>query len=395
MSWREQMQKGSFRGVPFYTIKSDGQIGRRTVTHEYPNKNEAFVEDLGLKVRSFSLDIFVIGDNYFAERDALEAAFELAGSGELVHPWRGRMTVSVTDCRTSEGIDQGGRQGWSVTFTQTGVNTQPSVRPDTQAIVSTAADNAITAVATDFTDMFTVDKLPEFVEADALTQFKTQMDNVLAQAKSMLPDMTILPAFTANAASLLSIATQLMRLPTNLATEFTSQIGAVLGLADSPLMAFNGLLNLFGSAPQAVNRTTPSRIQQDDNRTALVALTRRTAIIEAARSSALIDFNNRTEALNTRDAVVAAIETEQLTASDEVFNTLADLRTAVVNDIDTRANDLALLITVTPQATLPATILAYRIYGDASRDAEIISRNNIAHPLFVAGGQPLQVLTDD
>jgi hypothetical protein len=243
--------------------------------------------------------------------------------------------------------------------------------------------------------MFTVDKLPEFVEADALTQFKTQMDNVLAQAKSMLPDMTILPAFTANAASLLSIATQLMRLPTNLATEFTSQIGAVLGLADSPLMAFNGLLNLFGSAPQAVNRTTPSRIQQDDNRTALVALTRRTAIIEAARSSALIDFNNRTEALNTRDAVVAAIETEQLTASDEVFNTLADLRTAVVNDIDTRANDLALLITVTPQATLPATILAYRIYGDASRDAEIISRNNIAHPLFVAGGQPLQVLTDD
>lgn len=393
-TWRNKMQKGSFRGVQFNAIKSDGDIGRRHVVNQYPNKDEAYVEDLGLKARSFTLDIFVIGDDYMTARDALEAAFEKEGSGELVHPWRGRMTVSVTDCRPSESIDQGGRQSWSVTFTQTGKNTQPNIRPDTVAIVDVAANNAIAASESDFSESFTVESLPEFVEADALTQIKTTLDNTLETARGMLPDMTILPAFISNASGILGKVTQLMRLPSNLASEITSQISSLIGLSNSPLSAFNALKNLFGFTHTSVNRTTPSRIQQDNNRKAVADLTRRTAVIEAARSSASIQYDSQNQALQVRDILVDAINTEQLTANDDVFNALSDLRTAVVRDINTRASDLSKLIPYTPKATLPAVVLAYMIYGDAIKDAEIIARNEIEHPGFVQGGRTLEVLTN-
>lgn len=395
MAWRNQMQKGSFRGVLFHTIKSDGEIGRRTVVNQYPNKDEAFVEDLGMKARVFTLEIFALGDDYMTTRDALEAAFEKEGPGELVHPWRGRMMVSVTDCRPSESIDQGGRQSWSVTFTQTGKNEQPNIRPDTAAIIDVMADNAIAASENDFAETFSVENLPEFVVADALTQISGMLDDTLAIARGMLPDMSILPAFISNAGGILSKVTQLMRLPTNLASEITGQISAIIGLGNSPLTAFNSLKSLFGFAHKSVNRTTPSRIQQDNNRKAVADLTRRAAIIEAARTSASISYESQNQALQVRDVLVDAIEAEQLTAPDEVFNALADLRTAVVRDINTRAADMARLIPYTPKATLPAVVLAYMIYGDASRDADIVARNNIAHPGFVPGGQALEVLTDD
>jgi prophage DNA circulation protein len=49
---------------------------------------------------------------------------------------------------------------------------------------------------------------------------------------------------------------------------------------------------------------------------------------------------------------------------------------------------------VQPQATQPALVLAYSLYEDASRDADIIARNNVRHPGFVPGGRTLEVLAD-
>lgn len=394
MAWRDDMRPASFRGVPFYVTQSSGQLGRRNVVNEYPNRDEAYVEDLGLKVRSFTLECFVLGENVFTARDNLEAAFEKAGAGELIHPWRGRMTVAVTDCRPSESIDQGGRQSWSVTFTQTGENKQPNVRPDTLAKVDAAADEAVAASENDFAETFSAENLPEFVEADALTQINTVLDSVLASGRAMLPDMSILPAFISNAAAILGKASQLMRLPTNLASELAAQMAGILGLGQSPLAAFNALKSLFSFTHKSGARTTPARVQLDNNRIAVANLTRRTAIIEAARSSASINFDSRQQALQVRNTLVEAIESEQLTASDDVFNTLADLRAAVVADVSTRAADLPELISYTPKATLPAVILAYSIYGDAKKDADIVSRNRIAHPGFVRGGQALEILSN-
>jgi prophage DNA circulation protein len=73
---------------------------------------------------------------------------------------------------------------------------------------------------------------------------------------------------------------------------------------------------------------------------------------------------------------------------------LADLRAAVVRDINERAAELARVVSFVPAATVPALVVAYRLYGAADLDAQIVSRNRIAHPGFVTGGVALEVLDE-
>lgn len=397
MAWRDEMQKASFRGVPFHVRSSDGDIGRRNVIHQYPLKDEAYGEDLGKKAREFTLQAFAIGENYMAARDAFEKAIEAPGPGELVHPWRGRMNVVVTRCTPRESIDEGGKVSWTVTFTVVGKNLEPTIRPDTYNQVETAADNSRAVIEDDFANIFSVDGMPDFVQVDALAKISDVLDTTLGVAKGMLPDMSILPAFTRNAASILGKLSSIIRLPSDLATSLTSQISALLGLGGGPLAAFQALARLFdyGGDDSTVSQTTPSRIRQEANRKAINSLVKRTAIIEAARSTASMQFESYQEAVQTRDTIAEALENEALTAPDEVYLALSDLRVAVIKDINTRGADLASLVPYETKATLPALVLAHRIHGDARRDAEIVARNHIPHPGFVTGGRAIEVLAND
>ncbi len=49
----------------------------------------------------------------------------------------------------------------------------------------------------------------------------------------------------------------------------------------------------------------------------------------------------------------------------------------------TRARDSARLTTLTPHEVTPALVVAYDYYEDATRDADIVARNQIRHPGFV------------
>ena len=80
--------------------------------------------------------------------------------------------------------------------------------------------------------------------------------------------------------------------------------------------------------------------------------------------------------------------------SDDVYSALAGLRAATVKDITVRGADRARLVSYTPIDSLPAVVIAYQLYDDASRDDEIVVRNRVRHPGFVPGGAPLEVLSD-
>ncbi len=143
-AWRQQLQRASFRGVPFFVRSADTEEGRRGVLHEYPLREDPYVEDLGRKAGEFSLDAFVIGDDYFKARDALRAALREPGPGELVHPTLGRMQVSlVASFRFVESlVDEGGIARFSLRFTESQPAIQPTVETDTAAVVDGAADLA-------------------------------------------------------------------------------------------------------------------------------------------------------------------------------------------------------------------------------------------------------------
>ena len=75
-----------------------------------------------------------------------------------------------------------------------------------------------------------------------------------------------------------------------------------------------------------------------------------------------------------------------------MFAALIDLRTAMSAAVTNNAATLGRLRTFAPRLVTSSLVLAHDLYGDASRGDEIIARNGLSHPAFIAP-QPLLVLS--
>jgi len=365
MAWRDHLQQGSFRGAPFFWQKSDFEVGRKSARHDYPLRDDAYIEDLGKAPREFTLDVLVIGPDYMAARDRLIAALETPGPGVLVHPTFGAMQVALTArARISESTTEGGMARFTLPFVQAGANKQPSASIDTAGSVATKADAAAISVKNDFAAVMSVAKKPAFITAAAQAMVQSALDKLNAVRR--------------------------------LVAEVQGLIAAVTLLTNNPFAAIAayGELFSFGADQPPVPTTTGSRISQANNQKAVISLIQRTAVIEAARASAQADFTSYPEAQQLRTELTDRLDQLLDSAPDAVYIALVELRGAVITDITARGANLARIVPYTPKRTLPALVVAYHIYGDAAEDGNLVGRNRIRHPGFVPGGQPLEVLTN-
>lgn len=414
--WRKQLRPGSFRGVPFSVKGGQTQVGRRVVAHEYPQRDDAYAEDLGLKADAFTIEAIVIGPDYFKARDALIAALKTRGPGVLVHPYYGQRTVTlINPARISETTDDGGVARFSLDFLVAGENTEPSARQDTQAGVESAADQARQAIAEDFANDYTLDGVPDFVEASALDQAKDAMASLESARRTLVPDLTVLSDYMAAATSVGSSLNGLIRSPAAFAQGVLGMFGALKALAQSPVYALNSYRGLFdyGSGHTSVPTTTPSRVREAQNQAAMACLCRRAALVEGARVASRASFDTYDQAVAMRDELAARLDDEAAgivpvatgngqpdhavrEVSEEVYQALTALRVALVRDLTARSVNAPRMTTATLPATLPALVAAYRIHGDPTRAGELISRNRraIRHPGFVPGGTALEVVSD-
>lgn len=424
MTWQEQYQTGSFRGAEFVTRSSDASTGRRIAIHDFPDRDRPYLEDMGRQTRRFGLQLFTIGDDYMEKRDALLNALEAEGPGTLVHPYYGTMKVSVLDVRVRETTRRGGMADFYVYFAESGEADFPEVTKNQLDVINDRADDALATIQDEFGDTFDVEDTPDFVGSSATNIIQDIADKV----RSVINAFPTIPAEVTSLFNdidnLSTTLTDLIRTPGDLADEIIGMILGVRYLFQSPVAAFKTYERFFnygGSydhgityAPLApppsstavttqlpapltvlppVARTTPIRTKQSDNQTALIKLVQRATLIQAVRVAAEISFQSYNAAVSVRDELVELLDVQMLTADDEVFIALSDLRAAIVQDITVRGADLARIVTYRPPATLPALVIAYRLYGEVSPEAEIISRNHIRHPGFTPGGMPLEVLT--
>ncbi|OAT41354.1 phage tail/DNA circulation protein [Hafnia paralvei ATCC 29927] len=130
--WGENLHPASFRGVPFAVTGGESQFGRRQAVHEYPMRDRVWVEDLGRGTRRITLQGFIVqgsriysASDVLTQRDSLIAACESKGSGTLVHPTLGELTVSIPDggLKFREGLDQGRSFSFTLTCLEGGLKT--------------------------------------------------------------------------------------------------------------------------------------------------------------------------------------------------------------------------------------------------------------------------------
>lgn len=397
MNWREQITansargqalRGSFRGAGFIAPTDELEFGRRTQVHEFPLRDEPYVEDLGRKARRFQIEVFVAGDGYMAERDALIAAIDEPGPGLLTHPWYGVLNVTVVEARVRQSSREGGKATFTLSLVEAGENIfLPTIDADTASGVDAKAATATASAIGEFARKFSVEGLTGF----SLAALEAEISRTLA-------DVTKVVGTIAN-----TVAAEI-RAPYNMAGLIVGGVQQIAALAATPLEALRLYKGLFdaGSGGASIPPTTAQRQSQARATNALHEMTRTSGVIEAARTASGADFASSNEALALRDDLLAALDA-RMEALDPVtgepigadlFDALRALRAAMVEDFRLRAAKLPRITTYTPKAMLPARVIAWRLYGDASRAEEIMARNNIRHPLFVPGGSALEVLTD-
>jgi prophage DNA circulation protein len=399
--------------------------------HEHAQRDVPYTEDLGRKAREFSVSGYLIGTDYQTQRDELEKACETAGPGVLVHPYRGEMTVECRGLGVSESTTDGGMCMVKLTFLEAGEASYPSAKVDTVNAIS-AKGNAVTAAAEkSFVSDFLTTGFPAYVAESAATGLSDLGEFMAAPGLSFGGDLQAASDFYQQAKGLASDAYSLVQQPLNMVSRITGLFGSVRSAFGSN--AFSMLTNLFDRSPSGYSgsTTTPSRRQQATNTVALNALVRQVAIAEAAKAAVVTQtsvitpvstvgrgstavqasvrpasfqtttsltpavYDSYQAAIKVRDGLVDRIDTEsEATPNDEVYVTLSDLRTSVVQAVPNPEQNLARIVQYVPKETLPSLLVAYQIYGDAGRADEIATRNGPRHPGFLMGGNKLEVLAD-
>lgn len=394
--WEKKLQKASLRDVAIEVDDTDESGGRNTATHNWVDSQDVLTEDLGRKEDGYAVTAYLWGDNYLDQLDKLRKAVKEPGPCEYVDPVVGRLMVNVKSWHFQHRKKKRGWVDITLELVEHGKDTPEVVAVDTAAEVGIQADETLPWLASDFGNQFDASG-PAFITDDALAMMGEATDLVGDLAGQIAtigrPLGNLVRGISAFRGGLLN----LIGSPGLLGGQLQGLLSQLFGLAGTGKSRYGAATSLstFGSSWAPVAQTTPNRVRQADNRTAVANLVRRTALVEAARASAQMDYPLREDAVAARTAITSAIAAETRTASDDVKLPLRRLSAAVTRDLTVRGASLATLSEVTPGATMPALVLAHRYLGSARRSDELLARNpQIRNPLLVPGGRPLRIVVD-
>lgn len=393
--WKDQLRRATFRGFEFYTRSSESEHGRKVIHHDFFEREAPFNEDLGRRIKTFRLDAYLLGHDYLEQAKEFLELLQQEGPGELVHPYQGLHLVSAHSVTRRETQDEGGVARFSLVFKETGVAAAPTEKIDRAGSARTAADDLNAASASSLEENLITNGVSEFVREAASVEV-SRFGSILAAldvAKGVSQQATELQV---KASRLISDAAALVLVPADMVVAVREAVQTVQDAVGNAIGSLEAYRTLFGITPTnpRSSSTSAAQIAADDNAQASTELFSQIVVSEAVRSAVGVSWESRDQAIESRDAIIKEIDRLSDTAEDQIFFELQDLRSTVVQAIPPDGETLPEVGSFTPVTTLPALVIAYQLYDDAGRDSEIIARNDLRHPGFVAGGDPIEVLSN-
>lgn len=395
MSWRDALVDASFRGVAFHASRHSHSGGRRVSVDEFPRGEAPLTEDLGALTESFRIDAYLFGLNYLDQASRLKEALDQKGSGRLVIPWLGEVSVHCVRWRREESELEGGFVRFSLTFVEKGDGpTGVSVGSDAVAIVDAAAEAASSAATTAVSENLVVENSPEFVR-DPISAASAAVSEALAPLE-VFSDLEQEVAAQASALQdLASLSAGLLTSPADLASTLFVAFDRIGGSFSNALGSFSAYKAAFGIAIAKSGGRSELSAVADANGETVTSAARALAVTGAARSAVRVDWDSRSDAIEARDEILAEIDELLAISDDASYLALANLRSAIVDQIPNPAIDIPQVDLIRLGNSLPALVVAFRETGDPAGAESLIARNKVRHPGFVPAGVDLEVIRDD
>lgn len=423
MTWKDRLQDASFRGVRFKVQSEGSAVGRRVETHEYPNRDKSYTEDLGKITFRPNITAYVVGSDCFDQRDRLIEALNKPGSGTLVHPTYGELSVCVDgEVKVSTTSGEGRMVQFDLKFVEAGELSYPTAGTATaNTLVSSCS--ALDGSISDSFEQFGMNGLADFIQADVIEQATELIDFIsdsmemvdshVADAGRLLKgDISILLSLPSSGKDFIEALQKMWRTGNRLYGNATGVMKMIKGLA--------GISLGIDAAPRGVWKTDSTSTKSSKQQGNYVAsAVRTTAISEAAyavttlptqslvnrvqspqspgwqsvthpalnnvqEGTVSVDILSWDELVDIRDTLNIAIDKElSRIMDDRLFLLLRRVKSDLNNDIKTRLVQTQKTVERTPDQVVPAMVLAASWFDNASRESDIVRRNAVAHPGFV------------
>ena len=396
MTILNKLQIGKFKGVSFLWISSSLTGGRKTVTHEFPNKDIRFTEDLGLLPKTFSIEATLSHINYIQNRDAFIVALENQGAGELIHPTFGSLKVQVTTYTLNEIISDLGNAKFSITFERTGENIFPEKSKDNTSNITNDAQNLFNKTEENITDFYEspVGNFENFNDAkDKVLDF---IDDVEASVKKRTVIISKINDFSDDIINFRNDINTLITTPGDLAASINNLYVSTQVLFDLPLDTYNYFVELFGFGEDDVifSLITQERIIRQNNRTVLNQNIETNSLVGAYQSVINLTFDTTEDIENVRN--VLEEQYQKLFDDEKIDFDTKELLQNLRNEISIYLEgqeQIANRIEISRINNEPITPLIYRLYGNLENTEKIINLNAIENFSFIEGD--VELLTNE
>jgi len=436
-SWEASLQPASFGGVPFGVNTARTRAGRRQAIHVYPWRDDVWIEDQGKRPRQFRINGFLVenslvygGGGVIAQREALLAAVEAAGTSTLVHPTFGTVrSVNCLDIEIEERKDLGRVFEFTMTLMVSGVRQYPGTVQSTGDMLSAAAASLRAQSLVDFArKAVSAIQLGAAVVRQAVSTavgyYQTAIGIVnsvrrvfnavstlsgnfgrlfgggnagYSGSNAKAPDTTtavdLLGASAAASGAVVAAGAALQLAAGNISdtdaygSAAVTFVDSVAATAQDPADGISVLSTLAAYEPAQITTDSPIGQAMATMNDACAAHLRRVAIASLAEAVGTYQPASQNDAVAVQTAVMAVIDAEILVAGDAgddaTYDALRELRRAVVADLQARGAELSAVATFAFNASLPALALANRIYRDPTRADGLVRQVNPIHPAFM------------
>lgn len=151
----------------------------------------------------------------------------------------------------------------------------------------------------------------------------------------------------------------------------------------SGVSALMSLARLVGEASDASAFAEAAVLEEPEETLAKVAL-----LVASCFAAVRADYPARPDAVGARQRIAAAADalySELGVAGHDAVDFISRLAGATVLSLSSIAASRAPLVRVETAVSLPSTLIAFDLYGDPSRAAELVARNKAATPMVMPG----------
>ncbi|WP_339430584.1 MULTISPECIES: DNA circularization protein [unclassified Pseudomonas] len=401
MNWRDRLLPASFRGVGFWIDQAKTPVGRKGQLHEYPQRDLPFFEDLGQQAKTHDLTAFIIGPDCLEQRDKLLKALE-AGSGELVHPWLGRLQVKVGECDMTHTRQDGGLVTFALKFYPDKPLPFPTATVSTQKVLLAKADTLLGSAVARFEQAMTLIKAARIGIANLRNSLTGVYEVIKEQLKPLIEQYR----------QITELVKAVKELPKEVATEFKGLLGDIKELKAFAKEGYRGVIADVSQQLEAIRKADAPKITtgKDTNAAAqaMADLVQDTLLVKVAQWVASMPIATPAVKLSStpsvaqqadqpvtrqevpvtdemkalQKAIGAAIDPMLDKADPKHHQAINDVKEALIAHLKAVASSGVRQISKSFQESLPALVVAYKQFADATRVTQVTQSNAMNHPGF-------------